>query len=125
MLTIRSAQFNQLELPQWKALERQIVAIIRKDFAALANDFHDDHGLETLVSRAVETARNYRLRRRVDLLSFAVLAASYGTDFYLHPAVSWVLTDPALSGDRKIPFLLSETSPAQWQQIAAAAVTTR
>jgi len=124
MLMIRSAQLKQLELPQWEALEREIIVCLREEFTAAASDY-DDCSLAGFVNRAVGTARKYGLRRQVDFLSFAALGLSYGENFHLHPTLSWILADPGVPGDRKIPFLLSETLPSQWEQIARDAAAGR
>lgn len=116
MLVISSEKMHKLERAMQEAFVDRLVVEVKEHYAEVFGDMPRD-ALHLLVESALEKAHAFGFEFESSLASFAHLMFAVAPNFYLHPAVRAVLTDPALPLEQRVSLLPERIPPAVWDEI--------
>jgi len=116
-MTIRGGQIDRFKKNAEEQFAPEIAEHLEKEHPqAIAG--MDREVVLSRVSRELRRGQGYGFERKLDLLTFVVLAFVIGPQFDVQPTVAGVLNDPGIPPERKFDFLFANTPREEWDLMA-------
>jgi hypothetical protein len=117
-MKIRSEQFEQMAGADDRLLLNAIKQIVLTDYQAIVEGLPEDL-LDEMIIGGMEKARSFGLSRASHVAGFVLVMFEVGPEFYRHPEIEKILTDPDIPPDQRLSAMTDRTPPAAWDEVAA------
>jgi hypothetical protein len=115
-MQVSSEQMSGMLAGDDRLLRQAIQAQVRDEHSYVVQGLPQDL-FDRMVGGGMQRARGYGLTRPADLSCFVLLMFEFGPEFWRHPAIAQVLTDPALPPEQRLQQVVNNTPDAVWKYL--------